>query len=98
MKINYKKRWCNKGYTYTQTIKVNLKTYEELQDKIINEKIMKFPRRKEYIQDDYDINYLQELNNNMHYLNLTTLRFISLFLKNDRLKTNRNTIIEVLEK
>lgn len=95
MKINYLKRSGANGTSYTQTIKIPLKLYEDLQDKIITERVLKFPRKEEYIQNSHDTIYLKELNNHFDYLNLTTLRFICLFLKDKRLKPNRNTIIEV---
>ena len=96
MKINYLSRWDKKGSHYNQTIKVNLKRYKALQSKILCEISLKYPLKNKYCFDDYDINYLKPINNNYQFLNLTTLRFICLYLKDKRIKLNRNTIIEVL--
>lgn len=96
IKINYRECSGARGTIYRQTIKVDEQTYRSLQDKIKTEIEKDYPTRDKYIFNSHDIIYLKNLFCDYTFLNLTTLRFIALFLKDKRLKTDRNTVIEVL--
>ncbi len=82
--ISFKKRWSSNGAVHNQAIKIDINTFNNLNDAIRSELALKQPRRKEYVfTSGYEF-YLQPMtldNNRDCYLNHTQTRFINLFLK-----------------
>jgi hypothetical protein len=76
--------WDSGGTCYKQEIGITEKELEHLQNAIHSEISLGYPRAKEY--SNGATNYLQPIsivgaNDNLGFLNLTTTRFINLFLK-----------------
>jgi len=94
MTISYKKRWAEDGSVHDQAIKIDIHTFNKLNDAIRSELALKQPRRKEYVfTSGYEF-YLKPMTmeaNHISFLNHTQTRFINLFLKLD-LK-DRNTCL-----
>ena len=93
IKVSYGKNWDKDGACYTQTIKVPIRIYKDLQKKIRSEIENDYPRRLEYCFDDHQIMYLKNIDDKFDFLTATQLRFIKLFIKNNRI-LDRNTFIE----
>ena len=81
---SYRKIWSNKGTCYIQRIRINQKIFDELQDKIQSEIVLKYPRKDEYNYTSCGETFLKSLTieyGQIVFLNQTQLRFINLFLK-----------------
>ncbi len=81
--ISFKKRWADDGTVYNQAIKIDIHTFNKLNDAIRSELAMKQPRKKEYVYTSGYEFYLKPMTieNNISFLNHTQTRFINLFLK-----------------
>ena len=102
--VSYQKEWNNDGTCYTQTIKISKNFLLFLAKKIDDEIKSNYKNYCNYAHGDKlkAECYLQQLDTtkNKHFLKLTQLRFIYPYLQfnfdTSRVKTNRNTIIEVI--
>ena len=83
------------GYAYKQEISVEQKVFDMLQDIIDTEINMGYPRKNEY--SNSNTNYLERFDivDNKVFLNLTTTRFLNIYLKLDL--ENENTYLTVRE-
>ncbi len=82
--ISFKKRWADDGAVHDQAIKIDIHTFNKLNDAIHSELALKQPRKREYVYTSGYEFYLQPMkieNNNISFLNHTQTRFINLFLK-----------------
>lgn len=105
MKVNYNKKFYSKdGTFYNQTIRVNFFELERILKAIIEEKDNKYINYKNYCCNG--VNYAnmflmhpqeceKELFKNScnYFLNITTTSFIKHLFNNERIKTNKNTIL-----
>jgi len=82
--ISFKKRWADDGAVHDQAVKIDIHTFNKLNDAIRSELELKQPRKKEYVYTSGYEFYLQPMtldNNHDCFLNHTQTRFINLFLK-----------------
>lgn len=92
MKISYHKRYAPNGIVYGQTISMTKGMFDLLYKKVSIEIKENYPQKSSYSNEC--TNYLKPLvlsNNSICFMNLTTTRFINLYL-NLKLKS-RNTCI-----
>ena len=105
MKINYQKHYGSDGCVYTQTITINntlKKAYNDMLQKEYNR--IQEKQDKDHVTSDNDMEilcYTKKLEKWVNYLHITWLYcFYSMlqkkWIKENRLKLFRNTIIEVL--
>lgn len=98
MKVSFQNRINDKkGTFYRQRVKIDKKTFDKLRDIVESEISLNYPNRLKYTFTDTDTMYLNRLyaENNICFLNLTTLRFLSRYLNNTRIILNINTYLYI---
>ncbi len=97
--VSYVKNWCpSDGTLYTQRIKIDVDTFNKLNDAIRSEIALKYPRKAEYIFTSGYEPFLKLLPNTegLCFMNSTQTRFVNLFLK-QRLFHDRNTCLRIIK-
>ena len=98
IKVSYNKRTnCKDGYSYNQRIRIDKETFSKLQDIVSSEIAMDFPNNLKYTFSEYQAGFLHRLysENSVCFLTLTTLRFLKLYLKDERINVNFNSYLFV---
>lgn len=101
-RISYVKHWHpTEGTVYTQTVRIDKRTYDHLRDAVASEIAMGYPQKDKYVWTSGYEFYLKPLtldgkNLDISYLNHTQQRFINMFLKLP-LK-DRNTRLKIADK
>lgn len=91
VKVNYLKKWDETSTAYTQTIAVDAKEFLELSRFLHN---VPEKERTFYYRHLADTPKKYTGKATIYYLNLTQLRFVAMFFKNNkRIKIDRNTIL-----
>ena len=101
VKVSYQKSWAKDGSTRTQSVKLDNHTKENINKAIKQEIESGYKNYKNYAGDINSAKrYLEKLNDDYTDTSLTTHRFISNYLNNDKIKKDRNTryIIENYKK
>lgn len=112
IKINYQKEFDKNGYVYNQTITITNELKKQINSIVEEERKLRHFNYKHY-QPDYNYAkiYLDTLDNNYNYINLTTLRFIIFVLSMfkdkalwdisdkdlSKIKNDRNTVVKVVD-
>lgn len=98
--VSYQHVWDKNGTSYNQTVKLNKKLAEK-----VNEKLVKAKTEQNHVTLTSKTNsvFIHEIFEGMNYTTLTTLTIIKyelekLDVNTKRILTNRNTIFEVLDK
>lgn len=92
-KINYQKSFGNDGTVYNQEVKISSDEKKSINDAIEKEIKNGYPNWKDYAGDKNTAKlYLEKLSDkSVNNTNNTTNRFIKNHLKDDKIKTDRNT-------
>lgn len=97
MRISYQKRYGNNGTVFRQMVKITRRELNLINFAIALEIENNYKNYKDYSWDYNSATlYLELLTEEVNYTNLTTNRFIAKLLNNKRLKTDRNTIYQVI--
>jgi hypothetical protein len=105
MKITQNKtieKYNSEGMHFNQKISITQLEFDKLQDCINAEIVLNYPHKEEYTTNTYKM-FLKPLllKNKIAYLNLTQLRFISLFIKyniiGQKLSFNYNTYLSIVK-
>lgn len=92
IKVSYQKNWSKDGTTMTQSVKIDNDTKNKINEAIKNEIASGYKNYKNYASDINSARmYLEKLNDDYTDTNLTTNRFIQSYLKDDKIKKDRNT-------
>lgn len=98
--VSYQHEWDKNGTSYNQTVKLNKKLAEK-----INEKLVKAKTEQSHITLTSKTNaiFIHEIFGGVNFTKLTTMAIIKyelekLGVNTKRILTDRNTIVEVLDK
>ena len=98
--VSYQHDWDKNGTSYKQTVKLNKKLAEK-----VNEKLVKAKNEQNHVTLTSKTNavFIHEIFGGVNYTRLTTMAIIKYELEKlgvdtKRILTDRNTIVEVLDK
>jgi len=92
IKVSYQKNWAKDGTTITQSVKIDNDTKNRINEAIQKEIASGYKNYKNYSGDINSAKRnLEKLNDDYTDTTLTTNRFIQNYLKNDKIKKDRNT-------